>query len=69
MQILIFSTDSYPDLPSGGVTQVIVQHGLEMYLKMSVYTLESDPDIRRYSAETVRFSLENLIFASREENK
>lgn len=52
-QVQVFNPNEFPDVPSGSVSEKLIELGTETYIRIDSITLQSDDDIHRYSAETV----------------
>lgn len=62
-QVQIFNPLEYPDVPSGGVSEKLVEVGTESFIQIDSLTFVTDDEARRYSPQTVCYYLNNRKFS------
>lgn len=53
IKVQIFNPAEFPDVPSGSAVEIILQLGVETFVRIDSITLETDTEAQRYSPETV----------------
>lgn len=53
----VFNPYEFPDVPSGSVSEKLVDLGYETFIRIDSSTLVTEDETRRYSAQTVRFEI------------
>ncbi len=54
IQVQIFNPLEYPDVPSGGVSEKLVEVGTEAFIRIDSVTFTTNEESRRFAPETVR---------------
>lgn len=54
IQVQIFNPLEYPDVPSGGVSEKLVEVGTEAFIRIDSITFITNDESRRFAPETVR---------------
>lgn len=57
---LIFNPTQYADSSIGGVKEVVIPPGQEMFIGINMQTLRAEEDIERYSVTKVTFSSNSI---------
>lgn len=53
IQVQIFNPNEFPDVPSGSVSEKLIELGTETFIRIDSITLQTEDEVHRYSPETV----------------
>lgn len=56
-QVQIFNPLEYPDAPSGGVSEKLVEVGTEAFIRVDSVTFITNDESRRFAPQTVRYNI------------
>lgn len=62
----MFNPNEFPDVPSGSVSEKLVDLGYESFIRIDSSTLITEEETRRYSSETVYMKWRKLFTISAE---